>query len=223
MTELALEHVIQSAIQQSILSLDVCMPVTIAGYNSKELLADVTPDFDVEFYDGTIAEAPTIERAPICFPMSSTRAIIFPLEEGDKAIMVCSQRNLDNWKQGVRKLKDPTVFQISDAFVIPGVSHKFMLGKHLLHAPDAMNVLSKKLFMGDPNALVNPLLASKGLKQRDLVGILKTLVDILNTANFGSTVVAGGGSLSVPITVSDPANAPILQAIGKELAELSAQ
>jgi hypothetical protein len=98
-----------------------------------------------------------------------------------------------------------------------------MLAKHLLHKPDAMNILSDKLFLGDPTAIINPLLASKGLKQRDLVGILAVLVDILSSAKFGSTLPPNGGSQSVPLAVSDPANAPILQAIGKELKELSAQ
>ena len=224
MTELALEHVMASAIQKWALNIDICLPVTIDSYDSKELLANVIPDFDAEFYDGEIVEAPTVQRVPICFPMTSSKAIIFPLEPGDKAVLICSQRNLDNWKQGLsRKLKDATMFQLSDGFLIPGVAHKSMLAKHLLHANDAMNVLSEKLFLGDPNALINPLLASKGLKQRDLVGILKTLIDLLLVAEFGSRIPAGGGSIPTPLTISDPINTPILQAIGKELEELSTQ
>ena len=216
MTDIALEHVIQGAIQQWALNIDICLPVEIQSYDSKELLADVNPEFDAEFYDGSIVAAPTIQRVPICFPMTSSKAIIFPLEKGDKAVLVCSQRNLDNWKQGFsRKLKDPTMFQLSDGFLIPGVAHKSMLARHSLHAKDAMNVLSEKLFLGDPNAAINPLLASKGLKQRDLVGILETLVDTINAATFGSTPTA--------LKVSDPINTPILEAIGKELQELSTQ
>ena len=224
MTDISLENVIESAIRSRLLDLDVCLPVTIQSYNSTELLADVQPDFDAEFEDGTVIEAPTVKRVPICFPMTSNKAIIFPLEPGDHAVMVCSQRDLDNWKLGLsRQLKDSTIFQLSDGFLIPGVSHKSMLAKHALAPKDSMNMLSKKVFIGDPNASINPELATKGLKQRDLVGILKVILDILNSAIFGSTVPAGGGSASVPIATSDPANSKILLALGKELEELSTQ
>jgi len=219
MPEITLESLIQSAIQDWTLNLDICMPVQIDSFNSDELLAVVTPSFDTEFADGSIIGAPKISGVPVCFPMTSNRAIIFPLEKGDQGVIVCSQRNLDTWKSGLaeRELKDSNMFQLSNAFLIPGVSHISMVSKHLARPKDAMCILSDKLFLGDPNAIVNPLLATKGLKQRDLIGILKVMVDLLASVQYGGT------SSPAPFGGVDPTALSTLQAIGKELEELLAK
>lgn len=218
MTEISLENVIESAIQSRLLDLDICLPVTIKKYDSTELLADVQPDFDTEFLNSDPIEAPIVQRVPVCFPMTSSKAITFPLEPGDKAVLICAQRNLDNWKSSSdRSVKDSNIFQLSNGFLIPGVSHKTMVAKHASAPSKSLNMLSDKLFLGDPNAPVSPLLASKGLKQRDLVGILKVIVDTLNNGLFGV------GTSPAPFKTTDPTNSTILLALGKELEELSTQ
>ena len=113
MTEISLENVIESAIQSRLLDLDICLPVTIKSYHASELLADVHPDFDTEFLNSDPIEAPIVQRVPVCFPMTSNAAITFPLEPGDKGVLICAQRNLDNWKTSFdRSVKDSNIFQL---------------------------------------------------------------------------------------------------------------
>jgi len=176
--------VVRKGVQEAIMDLDVCMPVEIKSYDKVKLQASVLPEFDIELSDGDIIEPKEMKGIPVCFPMSSSSAIIFELKPGDKGVLVVSQRSLDSWKLGItRSLIDSTYFQAGDGFLIPGVSHTKMNTKFLL-ANEGMNVISDKISMGDPNAIINPLLISEGIKSRDVIQILKTFIEIVAQSDY---------------------------------------
>jgi len=179
-----IDDVIRKSMQEAILDLDVCMPVEIKSYDPLTLQASVMIEFDIELSDGEVITPEVLQDIPVCFPMSSSSAIIFELQPGDKGVLVVSQRSLDAWKAGIdRTLIDSTYFQAGDGFLIPGVSHRKMNSKFLT-AKEGMNVIGEKISIGDPNAIVSSLVLLEGVKSRDVVQILKTFIDIVYQGDY---------------------------------------
>lgn len=206
---LNLSTAISSMIESRLLDLDICLPVQINRWNKSELTADVTPEFDVRFFDGETIQAPKILDVPILYPMTSDSAIIYPLKKGDKGVIIVSQRNLDNWKvNGARTPEDSTCFPIGSCFLIAGVTHKNMVANHL-RAKEAMGVYGKKLFLGDANAIPN---VNSTLSSRDVVESLIAICDNLLTATY-PTATGPTGAMAPPAST-------IIEAIKGELEEL---
>lgn len=205
-----LSQFVIAAIKNKIMDLDICFPVTIKAWNKATLTADVETDLATSFYDGTVLDPLIIKSVPICYPMSSESANIFPLKSGDKAICVVAQRNLDNWKNlGSKIPKDATMFQPSDALLIPGVSHKKMLLNYLRLSGEGNHFIGKKVFIGDLSAIPNPV---STMTKRDLLQALDGLITNLLTATYPTSMGPTGPMVGTSRT--------IIEAIQSEIQEL---
>lgn len=181
-----LSQFVSSAIQAKLMDLDICFPVTIKSWNKVTLTADVETDIATSFYDGTVLDPLRIANVPICYPMSNESAIIFPLKAGDKAICICAQRNLDNWKvDGDSVPPDSTMFEPGASLLIPGVSHQSMLLNYLRVGNEGNHFIGKKVFLGDLSAIPNPI---STMSKRDLVDALDKLITALLTATYPTSM-----------------------------------
>ena len=219
MADVDLDDVIQNALNKFELELNVCMPVTVISYDKKLMQAEVIPDFDVELTDGTIIDAIEITEVPVCFPISSKRGMIWPIEPGDKGVCIFSQRSLENWKVDLRTLADHNTYQLSDALLIPGVTHPKMVLPPLpagkaSNLYKGLSVFSDKFFLGDINAVPNPQLAPLGIKDRNLFALLNLLVKLL----IDPATLYGGAATPGPM--SGP-NVAFIQAIAMEIKEMT--
>jgi hypothetical protein len=204
-------EVASAIFQSNMMDLNICLPVEIKKFNKAELLADVRPEFDAGFFDGSVGEAVTIFDVPVLYPMSSDSALVFPLKAGDKGIIVVSQRSIDNWRSNGSRLPDDSdLFPIGSCFLFPGVTHENMAKQHS-KAKDAMGLYGKKVFIGDANA--TPLPAST-LKNRDLVEMLEVALSQLKVATYPSAVGPAGPMVAPVLT--------IIEGIIAELGELKA-
>lgn len=195
---LKLSDAVSSLIESRLLDLDVCLPVEIKKWNKSDLTASVKPDFDSHFFGDETIEAPTILDVPILYPMSSDSAIVYPLNVGDKGVIIVSQRNLDDWKEnGSRVPPNGSLFPLGSCFLIAGVTHKNMSKQHT-NTKEAMGVYGKKLFLGDANATPDP---SSSLGSRDLVEMLKVALEQLKTATYPSAVGPAGPMVAPQLTV----------------------
>ncbi len=199
-------EVANAVFQTNMMDLNICLPVEIKKFNKSELLADVRPEFDAGFFDGSVGEAVTIFDVPILYPMSSDSALVFPLKKGDKGVIIVSQRSIDNWRSNGSRLPDDSdLFPIGSCFLLPGVTHENMAKQHS-KAKDAMGLYGKKIFVGDANA--TPALAST-LKNRDLIEMMEVAITQMTTATY---TVSGG--------IAGPMNAPNLLVLEGIIAEL---
>lgn len=105
---------------------NTAMPGRVVQFYPEERKVDVQPIIRKQMADGTLLDYPVILGVPVEYPCSSSSLIYFPLNRGDSVLIVFSQVSTDNWLfSNTGKLVDPadnSRFNISDAFVIPGVS-----------------------------------------------------------------------------------------------------
>jgi hypothetical protein len=209
-----IENLVTGAINKFALDLQVCLPVTVKKYYGDEFLADVQPDIDTFFSDGSVIEAPIIKGVPINFPMASGKFITFPLSKGDKGVIIVSQRDLDSWKVGEGRIPaDSALYQLSNAFLIPGVSHKSMIKDAKKGPKKAMVINSDKMFIGDVNQKTEVILSAKGTAvagvlgplaptnipsgQLDLLQIMESFLTLMKNCSYGQLAQGGGGGIDI--------------------------
>lgn len=113
-----------TAFNHHMTEINVCLPGEIIKIlDNKKRKITVKPEIKREFLNGQIIDTPIIENVPLKYTGSSKAILHFPIEVGDKVIIVFSQRSLDNWlsKGELTTPGDRRTFDISDAFAIPGL------------------------------------------------------------------------------------------------------
>jgi hypothetical protein len=117
------EDVLDSAIQDALLNVNVCMPGVVESFDPKTDTIKVRPALKRKYAgDETATELPLLNRVPVVFPRGGNFTMKWNLKNGDPVTLVFSQRSLDVWKSsgGVVDPADPRRFHLSDAFAIPG-------------------------------------------------------------------------------------------------------
>lgn len=94
--------------------------VTFDGKNR----VSVQPAVKIKTVDGTELQLPIIADIPILFLGSSLFSVTWPVVPGDQVLLVCSQRDISNWKTsgGVVSPASSRRFSASDAIAIGGLS-----------------------------------------------------------------------------------------------------
>lgn len=124
-----LDAVIQKGIDSALADMHVAMPAVIETYDPVTQKASLQPLVQRTFEDGTVQRWPVVNNVPIQFPRGGGFAMTFPIKPGDKALLVFSDRSLDEWLSSGAEIepKDPRKHDESDAFAIPGI-HSFAPG-----------------------------------------------------------------------------------------------
>lgn len=121
------KNTLAQAIENTMIALmegiHTCLPGSIIDYDFKEARASVKPLIQKSYIDGDSMVLPIIRDVPVIFPRTGVSGITFPLNKGDKVLIVFSERSLDNWK-GIGDdavPRDFRKFDLSDAVCIPGL------------------------------------------------------------------------------------------------------
>lgn len=104
-------------------NMHTCLPGVVVDYDFEFSRASVKPLIKKPFIDGDVLVLPVLKDIPVVFPRSSKAGMTFPLNKGDKVLIVFSQRSLDTWKDFGKDSvpRDFRKFDLSDAICIPGM------------------------------------------------------------------------------------------------------
>lgn len=116
---------LRSFLETRLEEVNFCLPGTVVSYDGR--LAVVTPDLPKQIADGRVLPAPALHNVPVQWPTSDVLGalarVTLPLKKGDGGILVFAQRSIDDWISGSTQAPlDPRMFDINDAYFIPGVN-----------------------------------------------------------------------------------------------------
>jgi len=114
------------AIDTALNGVNTSIPGRIVEFYPEEFRADIQPLIRKSLPDGSTLDYPTILGVPVQYPSSDSSLIYFPLKRGANVLIVFSQCSTDNWllsnSNGLFDPADTSKFNLSDAFVIPGIN-----------------------------------------------------------------------------------------------------
>lgn len=103
---------------------NTCIPGIVESYDASKKRAIVTPAISKAYVNNKFVNYTPIVNVPIMFPKTKNTAITFPLEKGDRVLIVFSQRAIGNFlEKGI--LVNPennNTFDSTDAFAFPSIS-----------------------------------------------------------------------------------------------------
>jgi hypothetical protein len=99
------------------------LPGHVTEYDATKQRASVKPQLKKNFLDGTELSLPVITDVPVVFPRTAKASLTFPVEQGDKVLLVFSERSLEEYLSlGTEtKPQDRRKFDLSDAIAILGL------------------------------------------------------------------------------------------------------
>jgi hypothetical protein len=155
---------------------------------------DVQPLYRMEFEDGENIQFPEIPNVPICYPVSGTFEITFPLEVGDSVFLSFSERSLDEWKSNNSTDYRPAAkrkFDLSDAVAIP------IMRAGSRGGIDAMTI-------GNRNGANIRITENKISFSNSTTEILSEIIALLEALTLPANIItpAGAGSFNGPTLTS---------------------
>lgn len=115
---------VQTIVEARLVNLHVSMPGTVVTYYPATQTADIQPDIQKEYFDGSAIDIPILPSVPIAHPRSAHSYMHLPLSSGDPVMLVFCERSLDNWKVNADSQtiapQDSRKFDLSDAWAYPG-------------------------------------------------------------------------------------------------------
>ena len=167
---------------------------TVQSIDYTKMTATIQIVFQQALRDGTFQNIPVLTDCPVFTLQGGGYSLQFPIEEGDTAIVLFSDRNIDNWFQsgGVQVPADGRLHNLSDAIAIVGLNS---LATPLSPAPTTSEV---RLTNKAGNAKVGINSAGKvtvaGTSGQTLLTALQTLITGIQGLQV---VVSGPGTYTV--------------------------
>ena len=112
---------IESTVRAEIENIHTSIPGKIVDFNVNSGTATVKPYGRFKF-NGEYKEMPAISEVPVMFPYSSSIGvgIAFPGVAGDDCMLLISEFELDEWRNGAKTIV-PLRFDFTSAVAIPGL------------------------------------------------------------------------------------------------------
>jgi hypothetical protein len=183
---------------------------TVQSFNATNQTADVTIDYQkVNFvfneqtglYSVTTSPYPPIKGAPVVFPQSIAGGVTFPLQKGDRCLILFNDRDIDAWYLGAvnQAPQSGRLHSFCDALVMPLTNPS---------APAASFDAARPMLRdgaGTAYVAVNPGNGKIQVKNpsQNLATILQSLISHIE----GITIIAGAVSpASQALLAADAAN-----------------
>lgn len=122
-----LAEVINHALDMRLADVRVSLPGKVTRYDSSKQMVDVQPLIKQAYYDETetrqVESMPVIPNVPLMFQGAGGFRMTFPVEVGDKVLIVFSSSSLDKWLESGGEVdpNDDRQFSLADAVAIPGL------------------------------------------------------------------------------------------------------
>jgi len=115
--------ILRQAISAQLINVHTSFPATILSYDYTKQKANLQPSLKRKYKNGEIISLPVLTNVPVVFPRTANFSIHFPLNEGDRVLVFCCERSLDQWlSNGNNEAPlDSRKFSLSDAMAIPGL------------------------------------------------------------------------------------------------------
>ena len=149
---------VKDELKALLVTLNTHVPGVIQSYDVKTNRAVVIPAYKIKLRDsrpdGTNElPMPPLSNVPVLFLGGHNLRISFELKEGDKGIVIFSQRSLDDWKAFLLQNAVPTQhypkinrkFDMNDGMFFPSVIDKFETGAGAGAVPGAGGLLNNLL------------------------------------------------------------------------------
>jgi len=201
--EVNLVDVLQAAIDYNLANVHTSFPGKITGFQRGRSTVDVAPCIKKILKNGKTMDLPILKSVPIVYPAGKNGGLTFTLSPGDGVLVVCSERCIDQWKEGETSAAplSSRKFDITDAFAIPCVfpyKDRPRTAKRF-HPQNGTMLTGPKVFVGDPEALKAGTIKAVNV---DLVAIL------LETLGLLDALVTSGGIVSPPGVSGGPCLTP---------------
>ena len=114
---------VKNMMENRLFDLHTCTPGIIQSYDEKQHLAEVQPVLKRVLTTDEVLETPIVANVPVVFPRTSSFIMHYPINQGDRVLLVYAERSLDNYLSDGST--DPAIdgkkFDITDAIAIPGL------------------------------------------------------------------------------------------------------
>jgi len=228
-TNITLADAVMASVRKAQLEMFVHLPGVVKTFDPATQTISVQPSIDRQLKDKTIVKLPLLSDVPVIYQRSAAGSFSFPLAEGDHVLLCFSQRSLDKWKDQGPGLppSDNRIFDISDAFAIPGAypisepldpppdgvdfraTKKFKLsgGEELeISAPNKVDIKSEHINLSKEGSPTDPAVLGSVLQANleDLIDAINDLVALITAGSILVTAAPGPGAPIVSTIVTTP-------------------
>lgn len=118
-----MQDLLVAAFQSQMNNVYTQLPCIVVQVQGPDRVA-IQPAINQKLKDGSTKERPTIVNVPICFPVSKTAGMTFPIKPGDTGIAFFSMRSIEAWKNSDGYPSTPLNYSKmdkQDAMFLPGL------------------------------------------------------------------------------------------------------
>lgn len=218
-SKLTLADTIKKAIAGAMAANHTALICCVTSYDEATQTASLKSCMKFKYRDGddiVAYDPPIMTNVPVVFPSStiggSVFSFVYPVSEGDEAVVIFNERSVDEWKTGggsQYETQSNRRFDLSDGVAIVGLrspsnpldSDSYESDAAVLRGPKII-VRSDDIRLGSPSATDPVSLSSLTESElNDIAGKLNDLITWYNT-NVALTIANAG----VPTTAVTPAS-----------------
>lgn len=123
MSKTVFQETLIAVVERMLGQIHTAMPGQVEKYDHETGKTIVKPMLKRKYMDGQIVSLPLIVNCPVMFPRTARFAMTFPLEKGDRVLILFSERALELYlKMGEETIPgDRRKFDLSDGIIFPGL------------------------------------------------------------------------------------------------------
>ena len=126
-----MSQALDSYFEQAMTGVHTSLPGEVVDYNETSHRAKVKPSVSMLMGNGIQIELPELLEVPVLFPSAKSFDLEFPLEKGDKVMLVFQEQDISSWKKGYKDPASETAsrFSLDSAIAVPGLFPEPQKGK----------------------------------------------------------------------------------------------
>ena len=128
---MGMSQALDSYFEQAMTGVHTSLPGEVVDYNETSHRAKVKPSVLMLMGNGIQIELPELLEVPVLFPSAKSFDLEFPLEKGDKVMLVFQEQDISSWKKGDKDPYSETAsrFSLDSAIAVPGLFPEPQKGK----------------------------------------------------------------------------------------------
>ena len=128
---MGMSQALDSYFEQAMTGVHTSLPGEVVDYNETSHRAKVKPSVSMLMGNGIQIELPELLEVPVLFPSAKSFDLEFPLEKGDKVMLVFQEQDISSWKKGDKDPASETAsrFSLDSAIAVPGLFPEPQKGK----------------------------------------------------------------------------------------------
>ena len=125
---MGMSQALDSYFEQAMTGVHTSLPGEVVDYNETSHRAKVKPSVLMLMGNGIQIELPELLEVPVLFPSAKSFDLEFPLEKGDKVMLVFQEQDISSWKKGDKDPASETASRFSlDSAIADSLSNSNFL------------------------------------------------------------------------------------------------